>query len=194
MLIHTWQDRLKSILGKSPQMKVTVAILTLIGMALILWSPSSAPPPPSNSSQDQNTIATSSFDKAVLEKELSQILSQISGVGAVQTKVSLESDGYRIFASNERRETRQTQEKDGSGTTRDIIEKTEDRQLVLSNNVPVLEESKAPEVIGVLVVAEGADDPAVEECVSQAVTGLLGISASRVTVLPMNKGGVGNDY
>ncbi|NLB17260.1 MAG: stage III sporulation protein AH, partial [Syntrophomonadaceae bacterium] len=108
--------------------------------------------------------------------------------------ITLESDGYRIFASNERRETRQTQEKDGSGTTRDIIEKTEDRQLVLSNNVPVLEESKAPEVIGVLVVAQGADDPAVEECVSQAVTGLLGISASRVTVLPMNKGGVGNDY
>ena len=84
MLIHTWQDRLKSILGKSPQMKVVVVVLALIGMALILWSPSSAPPP-SNSSQDQNTIAPSIGDKAVLEKELSQILSQISGVGAVHT-------------------------------------------------------------------------------------------------------------
>lgn len=193
MLTNPWQDRIKGMLGRNSRMKITVVVLALLGMALILWSPSSAPPP-SNNPQDQSTTAPSSGDKAVLEKELSQILAQISGVGAVQTKVTLDSDGYRIYASNERRETRQTQEKDGSGTTREIVEKSEDRQLVLSNNAPVLEESKAPEVVGVLVVAEGADDPAVEECLSQAVTGLLGISASRVTVLPMNKGGVGNDY
>ncbi|NLW43840.1 MAG: hypothetical protein GXY92_01500 [Syntrophomonadaceae bacterium] len=183
----SWLQRSREKHWKSSQVKVIAAILAVIGIALILW-PTSPAPSPSSVPQGQS-LSMPGYDSAALEKDLSRVLSRISGVGLVQVKLTLESEGTKVYATNERVETRQTQEKDQNGTTRNITEQSSDRQLVLSNNSPVLEESKAPEVVGVLVIAEGAFDPAVQESLSQAVTGLLGIPASRVTVLPMERGG-----
>ncbi|MGI6514203.1 MAG: hypothetical protein GX052_06180 [Syntrophomonadaceae bacterium] len=183
-----WLQRVREKPWKSSQIKAVAAILAIIGIALILW-PTSPAPSPSSTPQGQQSLPLPGHESTALEKDLSQVLSRISGVGAVQVKLTLKSQGIKVYATNERVETRQTQEKDQSGTTRNITEQSSDRQLVLSNNSPVLEESKAPEVVGVLVIAEGAANPAVEESLSQAVTGLLGIPASRVTVLPMERGG-----
>jgi len=183
----SWLQRGREKPWKNVQVKVIAAIIAIIGIALILW-PTSPSPSPSSTPQEQQSLPVPGHQSAALEKDLSQALSRISGVGAVQVKLTLKSEGIKVYATNERVETRQTQEKDQSGTTRNITEQSTDRQLVLSNNAPVLEESKAPEVVGVLVIAEGAADPAVEESLSQAVTGLLGIPASRVTVLPMERG------
>jgi stage III sporulation protein AG len=186
-----WLKKVKEKPWKTTQVRAVVVILAVLGIALILWptTPNTAPSP-SPAPREQSVLSESGPASTVLEKELSQILSQISGVGAVQAKLTLKSEGTKVYATNERIETRQTQEKDQSGTTRNITEQSSDRQLVLSNNTPVLEESKTPEIVGVLVIAEGAEDPAVEENLSQAVTGLLGLPASRVTVLPMEKGGI----
>lgn len=183
-----WLTKVKEKPWKTTQVKAAAVVLAIAGIALILW-PTSPAPSPSPAPQKQSTVTVPGSDSAAMETELSRLLSQISGVGAVQTKLTLKSDGAKVYATNERVETRQTQEKDQSGTTRNTTEQSTDRQLVLSNNAPVLEESKAPEIVGVLVIAEGAADPEVEENLSQAVTGLLGIPASRVTVLPMEKGG-----
>jgi len=183
----SWLQRGREKPWEKVQVKVIAAIIAIIGIALILW-PTSPSPSPSSTPQEQQSLPMPGTQSAALEKDLSRALSQISGVGAVQVKLTLKSEGIKVYATNERVETRQTQEKDQSGTTRNITEQSTDRQLVLSNNSPVLEERRTPEVVGVLVIAEGAADPAVEESLSQAVTGLLGIPASRVTVLPMERG------
>ncbi len=182
-----WLKKVKDQPWKTPKIKAVVVVLALIGIALILW-PTSPAPSPSATPSEQSAVPPPGAGSEAMEKELSLVLSQISGVGAVRTKLTLNSEGTQVYARTERTETRQTRETDRNGTTRNITEQSSDRQLVLSNNTPVLEESKTPEIVGVLVVAEGADDPAVEESLTQAVTGLLGISASRVTVLPMEKG------
>lgn len=183
-----WLKKVKEKPWQTPQIRAAVVVLAIIGIALLLW-PTSPSPSPSATPQEQASLPQPGWDGSALEKELDQFLAQIDGVGRVQTKLTMSSDGSKVYATNERSETRITQEKDRNGTTREITEQSSDRQLVLSNNTPVLAESKAPEIVGVLVVAEGAADPAVEESLSQAVTGLLGIPASRVTVLPMEKGG-----
>lgn len=183
-----WLKKVKEKPWKTTQVRAAVVVLAIVGIALILW-PTNPAPSPSTTPQKQSAVPEPSPQSDALERELSQVLAQIKGVGAVQTKLTLKSEGTKIYATNERVETRQTQEKDQNGTTRNITEQSSDRQLVLSNNTPVLEESKRPEIVGVLVIAEGASDPAIEENLSQAVTGLLGIPASRVTILPMEKGG-----
>lgn len=181
-----WLKKVKENPWKTTRIRAVVVVLAIVGIALILWNPA---PSPSPAPQEQLPDSAPGSQSATMEKELAQLLSQISGVGAVQTKLTLKSEGARVYATNERVDTRYIQEKDPNGTSRNTTEESTDRQLVLSNNTPVLEESKAPEIVGVLVIAEGAADPAVEESLSQAVTGLLGIPASRVTVLPMEKGG-----
>lgn len=183
---ETWLKEAGEKPWANPRIRILVAIMAVVGAALLLWSPGQTP---ASKNSSQPPAAAAENDSTYLESELAEALSGINGAGEVKTQISLVSDGYRSFASNERREIRKTQEKDPNGTVRNITEENLDQELVMSNNSPVLQESKQPEIAGVLVIAEGADDPMVTESLAQAVTGLLNISASRVTVMPMSKGG-----
>lgn len=171
---------------QNPRIRVLVIVLAAIGVFLILWpgagksSRSASPGPPAASSQ--NTVLPA-------EEELARALSSIDGAGRVEVRLNLASDGLRTYAFNDQQGIRKIQEKDKQGLIRETREDNASRNMVLSNNAPVLLENKTPEVIGALVVAEGARDPLVEECLSQAVMDLLNIPASRVRVLPMDIGG-----
>ena len=55
----------------------------------------------------------------------------------------------------------------------------------ISQPVVIMEER--PKAVGVIVVAEGADNLAVREQVANAIQVLLDIPAHKVTVLPMEK-------
>ncbi|MGE5423342.1 MAG: hypothetical protein ACM3QW_08760 [Ignavibacteriales bacterium] len=181
-----WLKEARDKTWTNPRIKILVAIMAVIGMALLLWSPT----PTKNSKTTSDLPATQEVnDVSFMEAELDAALAGIDGAGRVKTQISLVSDGHRAFASNERREVRKTQEKDPNGTVRNITEENLEHELVMSNNSPILQESIQPEVAGVLVIADGAADPVVEERLAQAVTGFLNISASRVTVMPMSEGG-----
>ena len=123
-----------------------------------------------------------------LAGELEAILAQIEGAGQVQVSISLESDGQKTFASNDRNETRETAENGPGGTVKKISEKNTTRDLAVSGGNPLLVENRYPRVIGVLVVAEGAGSPAVCERLINATTTLLNISSHQVSVMPRRAG------
>lgn len=94
---------------------------------------------------------------ATLEDRLESILSQIAGAGGVHVMVVMENDGVRAAAQ------------DGTRT-------------LMQGNAPFVTEEKAPEVRGVLVVAEGAASARVREALSEAVSALLGIDIHKIKV------------
>jgi hypothetical protein len=102
-----WLKKVKEKPWKTTQVRAVVVILAVLGIALILWptTPNTAPSP-SPAPREQSVLSESGPASTVLEKELSQILSQISGVGAVQAKLTLKSEGTKVYATNERIETR----------------------------------------------------------------------------------------
>lgn len=168
----TWQN---------PRVKLIVASLALLGILLMLWPGAmtdgkSAPQPAQDSSPAGSGLPS--------EEQLASMLSDIEGAGKVQVKMSFASDGFRSYVTNERKQMRSTAEKELKGVSRETTEETADASLALSNNSPVLVETKAPSITGVLVIAEGAASPMVEERLMSAVTGLLGIPSSCVQVLP----------
>lgn len=126
--------------------------------------------------------------RAELAVELEAILAQIEGAGQVQVSISLESDGQKTFASNERNEMRETAENGPGGTVKKISEKNTTRDLAVSGGNPLLVENRYPRVTGVLVVAEGAGSPAVCERLINATTTLLNISPHQVSVMPRRAG------
>jgi stage III sporulation protein AG len=50
--------------------------------------------------------------------------------------------------------------------------------------VPVVVETKKPDIRGVLVVAKGAENIQVKKWIVEAVTRVLGVSSHRVSVVP----------
>lgn len=126
-----------------------------------------------------------------LEKDLSLILSKIQGAGRVSVMVTLKSGKEIIPAKDESVSDKVTNEKDTSGGTRIINEKTTDDKVVFTaaqggNSKPLVIKEIDPEIKGVIVVAEGAKDSKVKLKISHAVQTVLDIPAYRVTVYERN--------
>ena len=84
-----------------------------------------------------------------LEERLTDILTQIDGVGKIKVMVTLD-----------------TSEENEYGKTKDVLLSV-----------------KAPSVRGVIVVCDGGDNIIVKEKVTSAVSGVFGISTTRVSVI-----------
>jgi stage III sporulation protein AG len=122
-----------------------------------------------------------------LEGDLSSILSKIQDAGRVSVMITLKSGSEIIPAKDESISDKVTNEKDTSGGTRIINEKTTDDKVVFTaaqggNSKPLIIKEINPEIQGVIVVAEGAKDSRVKLKISQAVQTVLDIPAYRVTV------------
>ena len=115
---------------------------------------------------------------------MERILGEIVGVGKVSVSVIYAEGPTREYAVNVSSTQRDTEEKDQAGGVRSTKEITENGEVVLleGNQQPVMIKESMPKIQGVLVVADGAEDPLVKEKVFKAVQGLLQVPAHRITV------------
>lgn len=125
--------------------------------------------------------------KSEMIANLESILSQVDGAGQVEVSISLASDGLKSYASNSRDESRETTEGGSTAGSKLTSEETKVRDLAVSSGNPLLVENKTPEVLGVLVVADGANMPEVAERLMEATATLLKISPHQVSVMPREK-------
>ncbi|MGI6412485.1 MAG: hypothetical protein ACOXZ5_02285 [Syntrophomonadaceae bacterium] len=165
--------------------KYVLIILICIGLLALLWptghrSQLTTPLPASLEVEPQN--------KPAYTMELESILSQIEGAGEVKVSITLASDGVKTYATNVRNEMRETKESDSKGVTKSSREENQTQDIAVSSGNPLLIEEKYPEVLGVLIVSDGASSPLVQEKLVNAAATLLNISAHKVRVMP-RKGG-----
>lgn len=114
-----------------------------------------------------------------LEERLSYLLSQVEGAGKVEVMIYADSSSEMIPAYNDQLDSRSNEESD-----RVSVESSERRELALSgDNKPVILKVEIPEIKGVVVVAEGADDFLVKQELNKAVCTLLGVPEHRVQIL-----------
>lgn len=140
---------------------------------------------------------TSSFNE-IEDKEmelagrLQTVLSKIEGVGRVDVMLTLERGSEYRYANTTDSSSKQTVEQDTGGGTREITEKTDRIQMVTTRSTqgseePVLITEIYPEIKGVVVVAQGAQDPRIKESITRAVQTALRVGAHKITVLPMGQ-------
>ncbi|MTI79974.1 MAG: hypothetical protein FH758_03660 [Firmicutes bacterium] len=142
----------------------------------------------SEESVEHNPQLNSADEEKYLAEKLQQMLELVEGAGKVNVTVRLESSSRADYAINTTTGTKTTQEKDQAGGTRVLTEDTDTSQLVLIKEnsgaeVPVLNQEFAPEVAGVLVVAEGASNPETKAKIFRAVKVALGVEPQKIMVL-----------
>ena len=122
------------------------------------------------------TMVQGSYEQQ-MEKRLEKILSTIDGVGNVNVFVMTETSVKTIYAGNEDLKT------NGENTN----SKNQSIEIVFEKNgtttKPIVSLEIYPEITGVLIVAEGADDEKLRLCVINAVSVALDIENSKVEVL-----------
>lgn len=116
---------------------------------------------------------TNSSDYAtVLENKLEDTLSSALGIGKVNVLITLSSISNQEIAY----ETTTTV---NAGITETI------KKPILVNGEPVITKKLYPEILGVLIVAEGADNYLTQYNIISVTTTLLKINADKVNVLTM---------
>lgn len=123
-------------------------------------------------------------DEERLEKELTETLMKISGVGEVRVDINLKAGNRKIWERQTRTSRRVNQDQGIVNT-----EETVDDQLVFAKDregrdLPVLKEELAPEIEGVAVVAAGAENSRIRKLLTDTVTTILGIPNHRVLIIP----------
>lgn len=118
-----------------------------------------------------------------LENRLIRILQKLKGVGNVDVMITLEDSIEKIPASNITKTTESTRETDSEGGLREINREDTNTQIVNSQSGSLITIKEVnPTIKGVIVVAEGAEDPIVLETLYEAVKTVLGINGNRVQI------------
>ena len=138
---------------------------------------------------NRQSISAATYEEQ-LEGKLSGILCQISGVGEVSAMVTLSSGKEVVPAFNTVESGSETNERDSGGGTRSVTQSSTDKRVAsnsgsITADQPLIVKEVMPEVKGVIVVAEGAENPEVVERLTEAVQTVLGVPAFRVKVYPM---------
>ena len=146
--------------------KIIVVIVAIIGICLIIWG--------GKFTNKSSTKHTSIIDEYVynLEEKLTDTLSHIEGAGKVKVLITVESGMETVLAMK---------------TT--INETTNGREIIetpiLVNGKTVVVKELFPEIIGVLIVAEGASNLSVMNKLQQATVSLLDIGVNQIEILSM---------
>ncbi len=115
-----------------------------------------------------------------LESQLKTLIGSIEGVGQVEVMLTLDTESEQVYATDQT--TEQTQS-DQSKTARQ-----QSSHVILgsgSQQQPLVETTYMPQVRGVAVVCEGAEDITVVSRITNAVSVVLDLPASRICVTKM---------
>lgn len=147
-------------------MQVTLIIILFIIAVVILFV--------DNTSNKDISTASNSVDEYVqsLEARLENTLSKVKGAGAVSVVITVESGMETVLA------TETTKKETSTGT--EILE----TPIIVNGKTIVLKELY-PEITGVLIVAEGANNISVFTKIQQATKSLLGINENCIEILTM---------
>ena len=169
-----YKEVLKSFFGHIKNTKV-LAVIFIIGIGLMLIPAGNREKP---QEQAEETTDFKGY-KQTLEEDLQKILSQIKGAGKVSVMVTLVDGGDTYFAVDENASYTKgdTEEARNSQVTHVFKNDSKDGEL------PLVTKQTYPQISGVLICAEGANNPQVKNNIITAVEALLGVKSHRIEVM-----------
>jgi stage III sporulation protein AG len=136
---------------------------------------------------------TPSFSQhSSIASELEEILSLVAGAGQVRVMLTTSNNREVVFAQDTSQNMSLTQENDGEGGIRNVETTSASLTYVMmrqndGSEAPLLLKEAAPTIQGVVIVAEGAGEPAVTASLTRAAATVLGIAPHQVQVLQMSQ-------
>ena len=124
-----------------------------------------------------------------LENRLTDLLSQMAGVGEVKVMITLKASHELVVEKEQSVRHSSTHENDSQGGSRIVSETDSGEETVYhtegSSSEPYVIKTLPPKIEGVLVVAEGAGNGTVNRTIVETVQALFGVEAHKVKVVKM---------
>lgn len=120
-----------------------------------------------------------------VSQQLEKILSQIKGVGKVKVLITFDGEGELVPAQSGTKYSYSTSDEKGQTSTT-----TETSNTVIvsgdKGNAALILKEIAPKVLGVIVVAEGAEDPKVKIALMSATSAATGADIDKIKIFEMD--------
>ena len=190
-----WWEQIRSFGKQRKKEQLLTAVLVVVILLLVFW-PSAADHEKQEKQEKQQTEEvqtqvqaeeTNADERKKLEDDLKRILLQVEGVGEVDVAVTMESTGRKLVEKDVPLSESSVDET-GNGTNSKKESKSSDEATVYLENAdgtkaPYVIEETMPVVRGVLVVAQGADDPQVVAEIKEAAMALFHLEAHKIKVM-----------
>ena len=132
---------------------------------------------------------------ANMEMRLTEALSQMADVGKVKVMITLKASSELVVEKEQPVSRSSTEEKDSQGGSRVTASVESEANTVYKTDGSVSEpyviKTLAPQIEGVLVVAEGAGSGTVNRTIVEIAQALFGVEAHKVKVVRMNQTAAG---
>ncbi|MCL2456070.1 MAG: hypothetical protein FWD19_00800 [Defluviitaleaceae bacterium] len=130
-----------------------------------------------------------SYELAI-EQRLADFFSLVEGAGKVHVMVSPLASRETVFAVDTNSNQSHTTEQDSQGGTRETRNYQNNEKTVIITNrqgadTPLVLREIEPRIEGIVIIAEGGDDPFVREALTRAARAVLGLDAHMIQVLTM---------
>lgn len=201
---NNFKNEIEKILNQKP-LKNLIVVCLILGFLLIAINVLTSPNKNFVSKNPSETAAntdTSDKTKALNETDemnyeekqktdLTNILKKMNGVGDVQVMISFGNGEEKVPAYDKNTQKTVTQETDNEGGKRVNNQDTDSSKVVMTtsdgSNQPFILKTYKPQINGVIVLAEGAENSKIKYEIEQAVSKLYNLSLNKVNVYSMKK-------
>lgn len=188
-MLQSVVDRFRQFAASKHKTTVLMAV-GLIGIALIFLSDLWGEPKAGAEQAAAESISNAQYVQDV-EQRLTEVVGSIAGVGRVKVMLTLEQGARNIYAQEGRTESQSTEDVQTAGQRRvETTNNTEQKYILVESGgqkQPLVTAQLEPEIKGVVIVCDGADDIHVQTRVTNVVTTALGISSTKVCVEKIEK-------
>lgn len=124
------------------------------------------------------------------EEKLEKSLLYIEGAGQVKVLITLQESEQRVLARDGTESISETTEEDAAGGNRRVTENRIEKKTIYTvdergQDVPYVIKTITPSVKGVVVIAQGADQPEVRQNIIEAIQVLFDIDMNKITIVKM---------
>ncbi len=124
------------------------------------------------------------------EEKLEKSLLYIEGAGQVKVLITLQESEQRVLARDGTESISETTEEDAAGGSRRVTENRIEKKTIYTvdergQDVPYVIKTITPSVKGVVVIAQGADQPEVRQNIIEAIQVLFDMDMNKITIVKM---------
>ena len=170
-----WWEKIKSI----KHWEIYAAVIVVVVMLGIYLSSVYGGSRTDKASTVTNVTNVDSSYASQLEAKLKDLLGCIAGAGHVAVMVMTDGEGTAELAYDVQEKTVTQTGANGQEVTTTTVDKT----VVTKNGSPLVLWTNPPEILGIVVVATGANDPAVRLNLLHAVQTLIGNNNVPIQIL-----------
>lgn len=126
----------------------------------------------------------------IWEEKLEESLVYIEGAGQVKVLITLKESEQKILAKDGTEDMSETAEADAAGGSRRTTQNRIEKKTIYTvdergQEVPYVVKTITPVVEGVVVIAQGADQPEVRQNIIEAIQVLFDIDMNKITIVKM---------